>query len=164
MLNNALLPLFLMGWVLALGACEQPEPETEAEEVFKQWRQAYNEQDPDALPELVADPHKLNGVERSVDEYIAMSVEPIWDAFPDLTYNDVKVVASDDYVSTRVHVEGTGRGDFMGYDVEGESVQATQTVLVRVKDGKIDEFWADVDMLTFWEQLGVIESPYPGGE
>lgn len=150
---------------LILTACGEKESdeykvhETDAEDAFRAWRQAYNNQDLEALRELVTDPHKMNGVERSIDEYIDFSAKPTWKAFPDLTYNDVKVVATGDYVTTHVHIEGIGSGEFMGQDVEGKSIDITQTLLLRVKDGKIDQFWFDVDMLTAWIQLGVLEHP-----
>jgi len=82
-------------------------------------------------------------------------------AFPDLHYHIEDVVAEGDRVVNRATVHGTMKGDFLGMPATGKSATWGEMHIVRVKDGKIVEHWANVDQLGMLQQLGL--APTPGG-
>jgi len=82
-------------------------------------------------------------------------------AFPDLQYTIEDVIAEGDRVVQRSTARGTMKGDFLGMPATGKSATWGETHIVRVKDGKIVEHWANVDQLGMLQQLGL--APTPGG-
>lgn len=55
----------------------------------------------------------------------------------------------------------TGSGEFLGHDVDGKEISSTEMILFNVSDGQLTEVWYNWDELSFWTQIGVVESPYP---
>ena len=82
-------------------------------------------------------------------------------AFPDLHYHIEDVVAEGDRVVQRAMAHGTMKGDFLGMPATGKNATWSEMHIVRVKDGKIVEHWANVDQLGMLQQLGL--APAPGG-
>jgi predicted ester cyclase len=82
-------------------------------------------------------------------------------AFPDLHYHIDDAVAEGDMVVQRATAHGTMKGDFLGMKATGKSATWGEMHIVRVKNGKIVEHWANVDQLGMLQQLGL--APAPGG-
>ncbi len=82
-------------------------------------------------------------------------------AFPDLHYHIEDVVAEGDMVVQRATAHGTMKGDFLGMPATGKNATWGEMHIVRVKNGKIVEHWANVDQLGMLQQLGL--APAPGG-
>jgi predicted ester cyclase len=51
-------------------------------------------------------------------------------------------------------LEATYTGDYMGQQVSGAPVKYNQVEMVRIKDGKIVEWWVEMDRLWMAQQLG----------
>ncbi len=77
-------------------------------------------------------------------------------AFPDLKANLQDIIAEGDKVVGRFVVTGTHTGTFMGMPATGKSFSYDEIVIVRFKDGKIAEHWAEMDTMGFLQQLGLM--------
>lgn len=77
-------------------------------------------------------------------------------AFPDLKADMQDIIAEGDKVVGRFVVSGTHTGNFMGMPASGKSFSYDEIVIVRFKDGKIVEHWAEMDSMGLMQQLGVM--------
>ena len=57
---------------------------------------------------------------------------------------------------------GTHRGEFQGIPPTGKEVAFSSMEFNRVRDGKVEEHWVELDLLGLMQQLGAI--PEPGQE
>lgn len=80
-------------------------------------------------------------------------------AFPDLHYTLEDVIAEGDLVVQRATASGTMKGEFLGMPATGKSATWTEIHIVRVKDGKIVEHWANSDQVGMMQQLGLMPAP-----
>ena len=80
-------------------------------------------------------------------------------AFPDLRVALEDMVAEGDRVAVRFTLHGTHYGDFMGMSPTGKHVTVSGIDINRIRDGKLVERWASVDMLGMLQQLGAIPEP-----
>ena len=148
---------------LVASACQQTDREmasSQNEDLAMQYIEAYNAQDIDALQAVLADRIKMYGEEHEPDFLLDM-IRGAWGAFPDITLEPTVIAGSDDYVTVRLMVTGTGAGEFLGHDIDGKEFRVTETILFGVRDERISEYSYNWDELGFWTQLGVVESPYP---
>lgn len=141
-------------------ANEKNDLATDNEEVVRQYIDAYNNQDLDALRDLLAASITLNENEMERDDFLGI-VQDYWNSFPDIELDPSHLAGADDYVATQMKVTATGDGEYYGYDIDGVSVEVTETILFQISDNQIDGYIYDWDELGFWIQLGVLESPYP---
>jgi steroid delta-isomerase-like uncharacterized protein len=131
-----------------------------AHDVVAKFIEAYNSRDTTALKSLFANPVSFNGEEFAPDVFIRNSwVDRLWQSFPDARIEPTHFVATDEYVMLRTDSEVTGQGTFLGLNVDGKTVRFSEMSLYRVEAGKITEWWYEIDMLGFWEQLGHIKNP-----
>jgi len=75
---------------------------------------------------------------------------------PDLAISIDSLVADGDRVSARWTGSGTHAGDLMGIPATGRPVTVTGIDISRVVDGRIVEYWQELDTLSMLQQLGVI--------
>jgi steroid delta-isomerase-like uncharacterized protein len=61
--------------------------------------------------------------------------------FPDMTETVEDLIAEDDKVVGRFTFRGTHTGEFLGHAPTGRKVSMTGIDIVRVRDGRIAEFW-----------------------
>lgn len=162
-----------LGTLLALGAVacgpadSAPPPEEDAvettqegaaanEALTRQYLEAYNDRDLATLNEILTDPVQVGGEMESRSAFLAL-VQGYWETFPDLRFEDARILAGEDHAVVHVTVEGTGSGDFMGHDIEGTKVRASEIILFTMRDGQIQEYTYEWDELGFWAQLGIID-------
>ena len=77
-------------------------------------------------------------------------------AFPDMKVGVKDNIAEGDKVVGRIVVSGTNTGSFMGMPATGKTFTYDEIVIVRFKDGKIVEHWAEMDSLGMMQQLGIM--------
>lgn len=77
-------------------------------------------------------------------------------AFPDLRLTVHSLVAEGDLVSTRLTVEGTHRGEYLGLPATGRWVSCALLGQLRIVDGAVVEHWGVADGLYLLEQLGLL--------
>ncbi len=80
-------------------------------------------------------------------------------AFPDLRMSAEDLIAEDDKVVSRVLIQGTNSGAFMGMPATGKQVTITGIEIVRIADGKIVERWGELDAMGMLQQLGAVPPP-----
>lgn len=76
---------------------------------------------------------------------------------PQWTIHDT--IADRDLVVVRWSLAGTHRGEFLGIPPTGKSLTMNGIDTYRIEDGKMAEHWNVVDMLAFYQQIGLIPAP-----
>lgn len=64
------------------------------------------------------------------------------------------LIAEGDTVVARIKAYGTHEGELMGIPKTGKHIEMTGIVIWRIKDGKIVEHWAEIDVAGLMQQLG----------
>lgn len=164
--RRAFLPGILACLVVAMAACEEvvptPDHAPRNEALAQRYVEAWNARDLLALNDLLADPIVVNGDGEFRETFLEV-VQEDWSAFPDLTLEPTHVVGADDPVTLRLELSGTGQGEWLGHDIDGREGHATEIILFGVEGERLTEYWYEWDELVFWEQLDVLESPWPPG-
>jgi steroid delta-isomerase-like uncharacterized protein len=81
------------------------------------------------------------------------------DAFPDLRFEIVDLVAEGEKVLTRWVLTGTHQGEFLGIPATGRPIRVAGMSLDRIEDGLVVEGFDGWDALGLRQQLGVYEGP-----
>ncbi len=84
-------------------------------------------------------------------------IEEMFTGFPDLHYDILDLIITEDKVASRLNVTGTHKQKLWGIEAAGKQFNVSQINIERIKDGKIIEHWRLTDELSFMKQLGVIE-------
>lgn len=80
--------------------------------------------------------------------------------FPDMWETIDEMFASGDKVVGRFTLTGTHEGPFLGIEATGRSISITGIDILRIKDGRITDFWYNEDTFGLMMQLGQIpENP-----
>lgn len=84
--------------------------------------------------------------------------------FPDMRETVEDLLAEGDRVAGRFTLRGTHRGPFLGLAPTGKRIEITGMDIVRIRDGRIVEFWYNEDTLGLFRQLSLLPagSPIPG--
>ena len=77
------------------------------------------------------------------------------EGFPDMRETIADLNAEGDRVVGRFTIEATHTGHFLGIPPTGRRVRISGIDIVRVRDGRICEFWYAEDALGLYRQLGV---------
>ncbi len=80
-------------------------------------------------------------------------------AFPDLKLTIEDMIAERDEVVVHWTAHGTHRGPFLGMQPTEKSATVSGTTINRIEKGKIVEQWADWNLLSLMEQLGLAAAP-----
>ena len=75
---------------------------------------------------------------------------------PDLNLSIDDLFVSENKVCTRFTLTGTHQGEFMGISATENNIKVNGVVISLVEDGKIIEEWEILDMLSFFQQLGLV--------
>lgn len=82
-------------------------------------------------------------------------------AFPDDKVTIGEIVADGDMVAYRATESGTHQAEFLGIPATGKHATWTEIQFFRIQDGKVAEHWIDIDIFSWFQQLGII--PPMGG-
>lgn len=134
--------------------------EEQNKQVVRQYIEAFNRQDTERLGQLVSSTNQsfeFSGMHTSMDwnrtqQFFAV----FWTAFPDLSAKIEDIVAEGDKVAIRVLNTGTHKGDFQGIPPTGKKVSFEGRDFMTLRDGKIVEQQAGVDMMELMQQIGAI--------
>ena len=119
------------------------------------WHQGnYHIMDELFAPDFVR--HDPTGVELRGRQQTEQYIRKIRATYPDLHYTIDDVIAHDDKVVTRYHFQGTHLGDALGFPPTGKKVVYSGILIQRFLDGKLVEQWTEADLLSLFQQLGVI--------
>jgi steroid delta-isomerase-like uncharacterized protein len=128
------------------------EPDSNKDLVRRFYREAINERDSGACGRLLSEDFVHNGETRgrmgqrqAVDYFLA--------AFPDL-HNEIELIlAEDDLVAAHQRWRGTHRGEFLGVEATGRTVEFTSTAVLKIRDGLIAQAWDEMDAAGLLKQL-----------
>lgn len=82
----------------------------------------------------------------------------LFTAFPNDTVVIEEIVAEGELVSYRAVESGTHQAEFLGIPATRKSATWTEIQFFRFRDGKVAEHWVDVDLFSWFQQLGIIPS------
>ena len=81
-------------------------------------------------------------------------------AFPDLKFTVTDTIAEANEVVVHWTAVGTHKGDFLGIPATNREAHIAGTSIFRIEDGKIVEEWANWNLMSLMEQLGVRTFPH----
>ena len=81
------------------------------------------------------------------------------EAFPDIRLTVEDIFSAEEMVAARVAFHGTHQGEFQGMPPTGKEVAFSSIEINRVADGKVEEHWVELDLLSLMQQLGAIPEP-----
>lgn len=85
-------------------------------------------------------------------------------AFPDATFEPLDIIADDSCGVIRFRMTGTQRGEFMGIEPTGRTIDLEGVDIVRFNaEGKVAEHWGYTDNLQMLRQLGAVSERMPVG-
>ncbi len=138
-----------------------PTSEEHNKDVVREYLDAFNNQDRDALAETVADDVVEHGPReeiRGLDEFLDNPWQNL-QAFPDYAGTTDAMLADGDMVAVRYTISGTHEGQYYGINGTGRSVEWTGMAMYRIEDDEISEIWLEEDRLGLLDQLGVLDPP-----
>jgi len=83
-------------------------------------------------------------------------VAGVTDGMPGYTYEIHDQIAQGDFVVNRITWRGIHSGNLAGVPATGRSIELRGINMFRVKDGRVVEQWAELDMLGLLQQIGAI--------
>ncbi len=133
-------------------------------ELLRSWfDRIWNEGDVDAADELLAPGAILHetavagdGTQR-IDDFKTMA-RALRRTFPDVRFDVETTLEGADHAAARVTVTGTHSGAGLGAPTK-RSFRTSGLVMIRIVDGRTVEGWSSFDMLSLYEQLGLLERP-----
>ncbi len=142
---------------------EVSEQEDENTAIVRRWIETFNnpytpQAEVDVLaPDYVAHAPGLSGPLdlEAWTQFTAAFVE----AFPDLRLTVEEIFSNGDMVAARVAFRGTHRGEFQGIPPTDKQVAFSSIEIDRMVDGKVQEHWFEMDLLSLMGQLGAIPEP-----
>ena len=149
----------ILGLVFITSSCQQTDRETAAaqhEELATSYVEALNTQNRTALEEVLTDPFTYGEQEMTREAFLD-HVEEVWDIFPNMQFDPTHVLTSENYVTVRGVLIGTGEGEYRGHNIDGQDFKVTEIILLGVQEGQIARMYVERDDLDLWEQLGDVK-------
>ena len=129
----------------------------ENKEIVRRYQEAYNQQDYDALDEIVAQdvltPNMISTMPRGLEGAKLVHQKTLL-GMPDYRTTIEDLIAEGNRVVARVTITGTHTGDFYGIPATGKRINVSAIYIVRIANGKIVEHWGEENGVTVLRQLG----------
>ena len=127
-------------------------------EIAEQYANAvWNEKDLSAIDRLI-DPsaviHSLLGNFHGPKDMRKM-VQAWLTGFPDLRVRNLATLLDDDRVAIQWEAQGTHQGEFKSLAPSGRSVSYSGVTIYQIRNGKIIEYWAYLDMQHLLNQIHI---------
>jgi len=136
--------------------------EEQNKEIIKRyWDGKWNARNPGILDELQASDVVYHGTSmemNSIEEYKQV-YSAILSAIHDTKITIDELIAEGDKVMSRMTLSGVHGGELMGIPPTGNSFTFSGFTIFRIVDGKIAEEWEVLDMLGWFQQLGMELKP-----
>ena len=132
--------------------------------LVRQWLdEVWNNGKVDRIPHYYAPNYTLDGEPKSL-ESVANEIQSLRTSFPDMQLTIDDMVAEANTVAYRYTWRFTDQKPFPDpifgeIPATGKSITIRAMTFVRLENGKIVEDWATVDMLSLYQQVGVIPTP-----
>lgn len=121
-------------------------------DVYRGYIACLNQQDWDALGQLVDNEVHYNGQRVGLSGYREM-LERDYRQIPDLQFNIRLLIAESDHIAARLDFDCTPIGEFLGLPVNGRRVRFSENVFYRFREGRIVEVWSVIDKAGVEAQL-----------
>ena len=121
--------------------------------------ECWNKGDMGAMRELIADQCRYHDPAFPGVEDIQQHITSCRSAFPDLRFTIEDMIGERNEVVVHWTVRGTHRGPFLGMQPTNRQCTVSGTSISRIEGGKLAEHWADWNVMTLMEQLGVAAAP-----
>ena len=134
----------------------------ENEALVRRWYdEVSNQRNFSNFDDLIAPDHVRHGLHRDTTgaESRRAAVQVQQTAFPDLELQVDLLFSEGDLVVARWTARGTHTGPWQEIAPTGNVVTWTGTTIFCIECGHIAEKWAEVDVLPFYQQIGVLEWP-----
>ena len=82
----------------------------------------------------------------------------LFSAYPDSVVTIELLFGEGDIVGYRASETATNKGEFLKIPATGKKATWTEIQFFKLKDGKIIEHWVDIDVYSWFMQIGVIPS------
>jgi steroid delta-isomerase-like uncharacterized protein len=127
--------------------------------VRRRYHDAWNAGDPDSLDAImshdVVNHSPIQGQAPGVDGF-KQAIQWLRAGVPDLTITIEAQISEGDLVATRWTGTGTHSGVLMGVPATGKQITVTGIDICRIADGRIAEYWQELDTLSMLQQIGAI--------
>lgn len=116
------------------------------------WQQVWDElMAPDVVHHFCSSPDEIVGLEANKEFNKALFI-----GFPEIKQTIENIVVEDDLVVYRSTLEGEQSGPFLGIPATNKIGKMNDFTMLRLKDGKISEWWYETNLLSAMEQLGLM--------
>jgi len=131
---------------------------TENKRISREFIEAFNRNDFDAMVEFLADNYVYHGPTGDVSgpNGFRQLAQMYRTGFPDVVMSIDDQIAEGDKVVTRATARGRHLGDFAGLAPTGKAVAVPLILIDRIEDGRIAESWEAFDQLGMLQSLGAI--------
>jgi steroid delta-isomerase-like uncharacterized protein len=129
---------------------------TENKEIVRRFiEECWNKGDKNAMRDLIADKCRYHDPVFPGVENVEQHITACRNAFPDLHFTIEDMIGERNEVVVHWTVRGTQKGTFLGVPPTNRTCAVSGTSITRIEGGKIIEQWADWNVLTLMQQLGV---------
>jgi steroid delta-isomerase-like uncharacterized protein len=143
----------------AAGGGETPSI-TENKEIARRFmEECWNKGDTDAMRDLIADNCRYHDPVFPGVENLPQHIASCRSGFPDLRFTTEDIIGERNEVVVHWTARGTHTGPFLGMQPTNRPCNVSGTSIYRMEGGKIVELWADWNVMTLMEQLGVTAAP-----
>jgi steroid delta-isomerase-like uncharacterized protein len=120
--------------------------------------EAFNKGNFSILEEVIHPEYRYSSPEGQLEgiDQLRDLIQGFHQGFPDLKLSIDDLFAAGNKVCTRFTLTGTHQGEYMGISSTEKPIKVTGVVISRLKDGRIIEEWEILDMLGFFQQLGLV--------
>ena len=80
------------------------------------------------------------------------------EAFPDINFKVIEIIAEGNTVVTRWHLTGTHKGEYLGQAATGNRIAVDGISIDRIENGMVVSGFDAWDSLGFREQIGLIQT------
>ena len=141
------------------GGREMPST-TENKEIARRFmEECWNKGDKGAMRDLIADKCRYHDPVFPGVENVQQHIASCRSAFPDLRFTIEDMIGERNEVVVHWTVRGTHKGLFLGVQPTNRPCTVSGTSISRMEGGKVIEHWADWNLMTLMEQLGVAAAP-----
>ena len=154
LLAKCLMPLFFFFSIIVGAVSQQPR------DLIRMYlEEVVNNRKLDLLPQIFADPYEIHiltddiNTKKSVAELRAF-FKDLLTALPDIHYTIGDIIQEGDKAVIRATFNATHKGELFGYPASGNKIKnLSEVFFCRVRNGKIVEFWTQVDWHNLFRQL-----------
>jgi steroid delta-isomerase-like uncharacterized protein len=144
---------------VAAGAGEMTSTTENKEIVRRFMEECWNKGDEAAMRDLIADNCRYHDPVFPGVENLPQHIASCRSGFPDLRFTMDDIIGERNEVVVHWTARGTHTGPFLGMQPTNRPCAVSGTSIFRMEGGKIVEHWADWNLMTLTEQLGVTATP-----